>query len=66
MVSEPQNIASLFVHVPFAVSEKIQDLGRKLENTSTLQAVFNEPWRSLVDPEINTIDKLPAKLAKRY
>lgn len=66
MINEPQNIASLLVYVPFAVSEKIQDLGRKLGNTSTLQAVFNEPWRSLVDPELNTIDVVDFEKKKLF
>ena len=66
MVEETINIASIYVYLPFVVTEKIEDLGAKLESTSSLQAVFNEPWRSLADPGITTIDVVDFEKAKLF
>lgn len=66
MIKDPRNIASLFIYLPFIISQNVVDLGRKLEKTNTLQAVFNEPWRSLVDPEVNTIDVVDFEKEKLF
>jgi hypothetical protein len=55
MVEEPGNVSSFNLYVPFIVREKIKDLGKNLETTSAVQAVFNEPWCAVVYPGISTI-----------
>lgn len=55
MVEEPNNVNSFNLYVPFVIKERIRDLGKNLENTSIVQAVFNEPWCAVVYPGISTI-----------
>jgi len=55
MVEESNNVNSFNLYVPFVVKERIRDLGKTLETTSAVQAVFNEPWCAVVYPGISTI-----------
>jgi hypothetical protein len=55
MVEESSNVNSFNIYVPFVVKEKIGDLGKSLETTSAIQAVFNEPWCAVVFPGISII-----------
>ena len=42
-ISEPNKVEKVYIYFPFNVSkEKIEDLGGKLENQSTLKGIFNE------------------------
>jgi len=55
MIENSSNMDSLNLYLPFAVKERIRDLGKSLETTSAIQAVFNEPWCAVVDPGKSTI-----------
>jgi len=55
MVEDSNDINSFNLFVPFVVKERIRDLGKSLETTSAIQAVFNEPWCAVAYPGISTI-----------
>ena len=50
MIPQPHIASQLNIYMPLKSIKKVKDLGIYLEDTSTIQAVFNERWHSKPDP----------------